>query len=91
MGFHSQWDVTNKIRRDNSRNNKERIEKGKDENEIWKIVNKMTKPKKDTEKVDLIIDKEKEIVEIINKILCWKDREAQNNLDKKVSCSYVEN
>jgi hypothetical protein len=81
--------VTNLIRQDNLKYSEERIENAKDENEIWKVVNEITKPREETTwkliEDEKSIDKEEEIAEIFNKFFIDKIDKLKENIDQ----SYV--
>ena len=77
--------VTNNIRRDKIQQNGERIEKAGREDEIWKIVNELTKPKEDKRWIlkegEQDITDEKEIAEIFNSYFIDKIEDLKKNID----------
>jgi hypothetical protein len=78
--------ITNNIRRDNIHQNGERIAKAKGEDEIWKVINEVTKPR--SEKVWMLkegekeITDEKEIAEIFNEFFIKKIEDLKEKIDK---------
>ena len=63
-------EVTKRIRQDTIIFNEERINKAGDENELWKVVNDITKPRSETswklEEDGREVEKEEEIADIFN-------------------------
>ena len=83
--------VTNRIREDNKKSNDERIEKANDENEIWKVINEVTNPKKEEtwklKEGEETIEDEEKIAEIFNKYFVDKIENLKDNIDQE----YVKN
>ena len=65
--------------------NEERIEKARDENEVWKIVNDITKPRSEPrwrpEEDRKIIEEEGEIANIFNNYSKEKIEKLKENID----------
>jgi hypothetical protein len=79
--------VTNQIKNDTRQFNEERIEKAGDENEIWKVVNEVIKPKEKNQwklkEGDKDIEKEEEIANIFNNFLIEKILLLKDGIDLK--------
>ena len=86
--------MTNQIRIDNIRYNEDRIEKGKDENEIWKVVSDITKPNADhtwnmkTEEGNT--NDEQEISNTFNTFFTEKITKLKDKIDKDIMVDPLE-
>lgn len=78
--------VTNAIRKDTIMQNGERIQKARREDEVWKVINDIIKPKEDKKWMlkegDQEVLDEKEIAEIFNKHFIEKIESLKDNIDK---------
>ena len=78
--------VVNKVRQDTIEFNDERIEKAGDENEIWKVVNDIIKPRSETkwklEENGEEIEDEEKIADIFNDYFIEKIEKLKGNINK---------
>ena len=77
--------VNSELKRDTVRNNNERIDKAKDENEVWKVVKDISNPNRNnniilTENGKDVSD-EKEVAEIFNNFFIEKIEKLKENID----------
>ena len=77
--------VTNEIRMDRIRQNGERIARARREDEVWKVLNEVTKPKEDKQWTLLEggkeVENEEKIAEIFNDYFIRKIEDLKDNID----------
>ena len=78
--------ITNAVRKDNINYNGDRIRRAKKDDEVWKVVNEIMKPKEDKTWIlkegEEIITDEKEIADIFNQFFINKIETLKKNIDK---------
>ena len=78
--------MSNRVRQDTINLNKEQMKKAEDENELWEVVNDITKPKTEAswklKENGKVIEKEEKIANIFNNYFIGKIEHLKNNINK---------